>query len=1205
MKNRRLLTIAFAVLIVGLIAAFFYNRWRQRVPTGAKYEAVVSAFYTGVLALDAGDKDHQPITYLSLATLLAPTEPAAWADLGLYYLRNNLYAEAQKDLEQAHTLSPNNSEIEGLLGLLEKQQGHFAEAIAHYQRAIQLDSTNLRARYALALTLGLQAGPQGDPQIQQQWNALLAHAPDNLFVAFKAAEGAARTGDAASLRPAVGRITAGAAALPTDSQTALKALQSAAAGPSASAALIPLIGLQNLVNSSPAYQDGVADVSESPRFSEDAVGRPLEHFLTLPTPAPTPMPPDMALHFAPQPLPSGVGGTARASVVQTFSPTPQVPADNKFHLPTAPEGPPATLTAGGQQVTLALAGAPARALPFPGGPRAVPPTPDGVLIADYAYDFRPALVLAGAGGLRLLRQQPRPASAPPTWTDVTALAGLPPAMIRGAYNGVWAADVDTDGDLDLVLGTPEGPPTVLRNNGTPLDSATVTHGTSFTVLHPFPGAKSGLRAFAWGDFDGDGVPDAALIDAQGHLSVFANKRAGTFLPWPLPASLGRAAALSIADVTQRGTMDLVVLGEDGIIRRLSRRGMNLSGESDSGWDVAEIARWPAAPHDGSARLLWADLDNNGGLDLIATGSGGSQVWLSDTHGKLIPLGAPLVQRALSVDYAGDRGRLNLVGLTPDGQPVRLTNLGSKNYFWQIVKTFSDHTDPIKDVPSAGDKRVNSFGIGGEMEMRAGLLYQKQPITQRILHFGLGNYPKANMLRTLWPNGFPNGDFDLVADQSEVVLQRLKGSCPWLFADDGHGMKFVTDFIWRSPLGLRINAQATAGVVQTQDWVKIRGDQLAARDGFYNLSITADLWETHFFDYIALMTVDHPVGTEVSVDERFAIPPPPLKVYALTPPVPVRRATDDRGRDVTDIVRARDGRYLDTFGLGAYQGITRDHWVTLDLGPAPGASVPQYLVAYGWIHPTDSSINVAISQGLHTPPQQLSLEVPDGHGGWRVARPKLGFPEGKNKTCLIDISGLFPPGAERRVRLRTNLEIFWDSLGTATGLPQTPLKTRRLSPTVADLRYRGFSATHQASWSSPEVPDYNTIDGTGPRWLDLAGYYTRFGDVRPLLARVDDRYVIMNAGDELRLRFAAPPPPPAGWTRDYVLIGDGWVKDGDFNTQFSQTVLPLPSHSRPGYATPPRRLEDDPVYKAHRADWETYQTRYINPRRFHDALLPPR
>ena len=96
---------------------------------------------------------------------------------------------------------------------------------------------------------------------------------------------------------------------------------------------------------------------------------------------------------------------------------------------------------------------------------------------------------------------------------------------------------------------------------------------------------------------------------------------------------------------------------------------------------------------------------------------------------------------------------------------------------------------------------------------------------------------------------------------------------------------------------------------------------------------------------------------------------------------------------------------------------------------------------------------------------------------------------------------------------------------------------------------------------------------------------------------------MNAGDEMVLRFAAPPPPPAGWTRDYVLVGDGWEKDGDFNTGFSRTVLPLPSHLRPAYNTPPGRLIDDPVYKAHKQDWVTYQTRWVSQRRFQEALRP--
>jgi hypothetical protein len=105
----------------------------------------------------------------------------------------------------------------------------------------------------------------------------------------------------------------------------------------------------------------------------------------------------------------------------------------------------------------------------------------------------------------------------------------------------------------------------------------------------------------------------------------------------------------------------------------------------------------------------------------------------------------------------------------------------------------------------------------------------------------------------------------------------------------------------------------------------------------------------------------------------------------------------------------------------------------------------------------------------------------------------------------------------------------------------------------------------------------------------------------LLEKVDDRMVIVNAGDELRLRFAALPRPPEGWVRDYVMVGDGWIKDGDLNSTFSKTVLPLPYHGMKDYTLVPRRLEDDPAYKRHAADWQTYHTRYVTPEHFLQAL----
>jgi hypothetical protein len=80
-------------------------------------------------------------------------------------------------------------------------------------------------------------------------------------------------------------------------------------------------------------------------------------------------------------------------------------------------------------------------------------------------------------------------------------------------------------------------------------------------------------------------------------------------------------------------------------------------------------------------------------------------------------------------------------------------------------------------------------------------------------------------------------------------------------------------------------------------------------------------------------------------------------------------------------------------------------------------------------------------------------------------------------------------------------------------------------------------------------------------------YTRYGDVRELLGAVDDRFVIMGSGDEIALEFAAPEPPPAGWTRDFLLKVDGWAKDRDANTAFGNSVLPLPFHAMSQYPYP--------------------------------------
>jgi hypothetical protein len=67
------------------------------------------------------------------------------------------------------------------------------------------------------------------------------------------------------------------------------------------------------------------------------------------------------------------------------------------------------------------------------------------------------------------------------------------------------------------------------------------------------------------------------------------------------------------------------------------------------------------------------------------------------------------------------------------------------------------------------------------------------------------------------------------------------------------------------------------------------------------------------------------------------------------------------------------------------------------------------------------------------------------------------------------------------------------------------------------------------------------------------------------------------------------------------MADGWEKDGDFNTSFSRTVLPLPTHRTARYDTPPGRLEDDAVFRQHPSDFAEYHTRYVTSDAVRDAL----
>jgi hypothetical protein len=426
-------------------------------------------------------------------------------------------------------------------------------------------------------------------------------------------------------------------------------------------------------------------------------------------------------------------------------------------------------------------------------------------------------------------------------------------------------------------------------------------------------------------------------------------------------------------------------------------------------------------------------------------------------------------------------------------------------------------------------------------------------------------------------------------QNVCQVETPKGSCPFLYTWNGERFVFATDLCWAAPLGMQT---AQGGIMPGRSWeyLLVPGELLAPRDGRYVLQCTGELWEAEYFDQVELMVLDHPDEFEVYSNEK--VGPPEITEFkihtARTRHYPLA-AHVASGRDVLAGIAQRDGVYARPFETKHMQGYTEDSLLELDLGSVPDpANVKLFLT--GWMFPTDTSINVALAENPLLPgPQAPSVWVPDEDGEWQQVIPSMGFPGGKTKTIVVDLSGKFLSG-DHRVRIATSMEIYWDEIFFTSGEEAGEYSLTPLTAVAADLHFRGFSRRIPQPHHAPPVFDYDDVR-TEPAWAPMQGCFTRFGDVTELITTEDDRMVILYAGDEMTVEFVAPPPPPVGWKRDFLLHNVGWDKDADLNTVLGQTVEPLPFAAMSRYPYP--AAEHYPDTPLHREYLQKYQTRTID------------
>ena len=728
-------------------------------------------------------------------------------------------------------------------------------------------------------------------------------------------------------------------------------------------------------------------------------------------------------------------------------------------------------------------------------------------------------------------------------------------------------DVDADGDLDLYVSSKAGD-RLLRNN---LDG-TWTDITAAAGIAPGTASRFAVAA----DFDRDGDVDLLLARVDGGFTLYDNLRGGRLAVRDagLPKT-GVILAAAAGDLNGDGRVDLVWTGESGAVVSLNR------GDGVFGAGRPEGA--------GTVPLLF-DYDNDGFLDLfLSSPQGPSALYRNDGTGtfSVANVGAlPAARAAEAVDADGD-GDLDLALVLADGSVALFENRGGNANGWIDVA--------LEGLPT-GSAKVNRFGYGSDVEARAQDLYVYRVASRPVTRIGLGSRRRADVVRIVWTNGVPQNALDPPVKTVLREVQQLKGSCPFLYAYDGARWHFVTDVLGRAPAGLLFDGVHQAAA-DTREWLVIPGEWLKPADGTLDLDFTEELWEAAYFDLAELSAVDHPAGVALVSNEKMVPPPFPAKeILTVSRPL-TPRAVDGDGRDRTSEIAAEDRVYVADFAPTRYQGLVAPHTLELDLSEASRAGKVMLFLT-GWIFYADTSINVSLSQRKDFAAAPPALEVPDGKGGWKTAIHSMGYPAGKTKTMPVDLSDVLDR-ADPRVRIRTNLAIFWDRIFYTVDEPPAPLRRTALPLSSAELSFRGFSRMRREAPDGPQVFVHDDVSRQ-PRWADMAGLYTRYGDVAGLLAAADDRYVIMKGGDSVRLRFDARalPPLPEGWVRDYVIALDGWDKDADKNTVAGQTVGPLPFH---GMDDARYGELEFPETDAHRKFVRTYLTRRGGPEEFVDAL----
>ena len=777
---------------------------------------------------------------------------------------------------------------------------------------------------------------------------------------------------------------------------------------------------------------------------------------------------------------------------------------------------------------------------------------------DYDNDGFTDLAVSFYEGILLLHNE-----KDGTFKDVAGAAGIKSVGI----DGLTFIDYDHDGDLDLygssgilmtVGSAQSGLSAMWRNNG---------DGTFKNVADALGISLFSHTANAVGtDFNNDRAIDLVVADWAGG-TIFQNPREGKFLvlhPFSFKQTSNEVPTVGVValDFDHDGWMDIALtrLSDSALTLWHNGRGKNFDQIQlpDTGWVKAF----------GIAAI---DYDNDGWVDLVAIGEtkdskgevrlfrnlgpDGFKDVTADVGLDKIQLKDP--RTIITGDYDND-GAVDLLITQTHGPAVLLRNEGGNKNNWLRLnlKGLNDNKSAIgtKVEVFAGANR-QKFEIYGS----SGYLGQNSP----YLTVGLGQAKQADVVRMLWPTGVLQDEIEVAANREQPYLEldRRGSSCPTLFVWDGHHYELVGDMIGAGVVGHWVGPNER-NVPRPAEYIKVDRNTIHLKDGKLSFRLMEPMEEAVYLDEVKLFAVDHPSSFDVFPNEYFASNPPfpAFRVIQSSDAQLPAAARDEHGHDWMPSLKAH--KYFGDFELLPFHGFTKTHSLELDLGE-PYRGGPLTLLMHG-VTEYFTATSVYAAHQAKVEAIAPYVEALNAHGKWVRVVDDMGFPAGGPRTITPDLTGKLPPGT-RRIRMTTNLQVYWDSIlidrspqNGQTRLAPVPLAS-------AKLDFYGHPRQTEGEPRGNVKYVYEEVSPTGP-FARQAGDYTRYGDVLPLLTSFDDRLVVFGTGDEVALEFDPSnlPKLPAGWSRDYFFLVNGYEKDMDFYAADGFTVEPLPFRGMKGY-----------------------------------------